>query len=84
MNVQSGAVKTMFLKLLDMSGQGKTPSVTGEVIAKEILSYYLESTAQFDMSMFAGVSCDGASVTLGKHQVAMTIMKQHVPHFIVT
>ena len=63
---------TYLLSVFECSGQGKTPSVTGEVIAKEIQSY-LESTAQFDMNMFAGVSCDGASVTLGKHQGALTI-----------
>ena len=43
LHLQSAAVKTMFLKLLDMSGQGKTPSVTGKVIDKEVLGYLVNS-----------------------------------------
>ena len=61
-----------------MSGLGKAPSVTGAVIGKEILGC-LEAI-QLDLHKFAGASCDGVSVMLGKHQAAMTLIKQHVPH----
>ena len=36
LSLETASVKTRYLKLLDMSGPGKSPSVTGEVIAESI------------------------------------------------
>ena len=80
--LESASAKTRYLKLLDMSGPGKSPSVTGEVIASTIIKY-LEGEG-LDLSKVAGAACDGASVMLGKHQGAMTLFKSHVPQLIVT
>ena len=82
LSLETASVKTRYLKLLDMSGPGKSPSVTGEVIAETVIRYLINNGLQ--LNKLAGASCDGAAVMLGKHQGAMVLIKQHVPELIVT
>ena len=67
---------------LDMSGPGKSPSITGEVIANSIVSFLKEKG--LDLNKLAGAACDGASVMLGKCQGAMILLKNHAPQLLVT
>ena len=69
--LETASAKTKYLQLMDISGAGKSASVTDEILANTIVKYLEEKG--LDLTKLAGASFDGDSVMIGKHRGAMTV-----------